>query len=470
MRGNLAMVVVILLAVPVAASGAEIPDSIDIQAMRAEALEHLKAIVRLDTSNPPGNETRVTEYMAGKLREAGLEPILFEPKPGRGSLLVRYPGTGEKPPLLILSHIDVVPADENQWTVPPFEAVERDGYIWGRGTLDDKGMAAAELQIMLTLARSRVELSRDILFLAEADEEAGGDEGMKWILENHPDQFDCDMALNEGGRVIREQGKIRYVAVQTTEKSYQDFSLVARGRAGHSSIPTGDNPVNRLVNALQRIAGIEFEPELNSVTREFFQELAPTFPGDMALCATRLENPQDSRHCAQVLAANPNFNAMLRSTCTPTLLEAGVKNNVIPSEARANLNCRLLPGTDLKDTLKMLRKVVDDENVAVEFARPPNSKPDPSPTDNDLFDAIRTVSGEMAPGIPVVPYMSPGGTDSTVLRKRGIAAYGLLPFPIAEEDLRTMHGNDEKIAIDSFTWGTEMLLRIVLEAGRVETE
>ncbi|MEE9226148.1 MAG: M20/M25/M40 family metallo-hydrolase, partial [Acidobacteriota bacterium] len=160
MGWNPAMVVVILLAVPVAASGAEIPDSIDIQAMRAEALEHLKAIVRLDTSNPPGNETRVTEYMAGKLREAGLEPMLFEPKPGRGSLLVRYPGTGEKPPLLILSHIDVVPADENQWTVPPFEAVERDGYIWGRGTLDDKGMAAAELQIMLTLARSRVKLTR----------------------------------------------------------------------------------------------------------------------------------------------------------------------------------------------------------------------------------------------------------------------------------------------------------------------
>src|SRR6266571_2112232 len=441
-------------------------EAVDFRKAGDEALEHLKALVRLDTSNPPGNEVRVTAYLAEKLRAAGLDPELFESEPGRGSLIVRYRGGGEKRPLLIMSHIDVVPVERDLWSVPPFDAVEKDGFLWGRGTLDDKGMAAAELETILLLARSKVRLARDVVFLAEADEEAGGAHGMGWLLEHYPDLFDAEMALNEGGRVIRSEGKVRYVAVQTTEKIYQDFTLVAHGTAGHSSIPAGDNPIVRLVGALQRIDALRFEPRLNPVTRAFFAGLAPTLPVDVATCAARLEDPRDGPRCADVLAANPNFNAMLRTTCTPTILKAGYKENVIPSEARGNLNCRILPGTDLQAFADGLRTVIADPRVEVSFARAPQEAAGPSPADAPLFSAIRKVSATMAPGAPVVPYMSPGGTDSQVLRARGIVAYGLLPFPIQEEDLRTMHANDEKIALDAFAFGNEMVYRMVVEAAR----
>ncbi len=440
--------------------------SIDFRKAGEEGLEHLKALVRLDTSNPPGNETRVTAYLAEQLRGAGFEPQLFESAPGRGSLMVRYKGSGGRRPLLIMSHIDVVPVERDLWSVPPFDAAVKDGFLWGRGTLDDKGMAAAELETMILLARNRVKLSRDVVFLAEADEEAGGTYGMDWLLEHHSNLFDAEMALNEGGRVIRSDGKVRYVAVQTTEKIYQDFTVVAHGTAGHSSIPTTENPVARLVRALDRIAAVEFPAALNPVTRAFFSGLSGALPSEMSPCASKLEDPNEGKRCTEVLSRNPNFNAMLRTTCTPTILAAGIKENVIPSEARANLNCRILPGANLEEFAAMLRKQIDDPKVEVTLARPFNPPADPSPTGSPLYAAIRTVAGRMAPGVPVVPYMSPGGTDSQVLRQRGIVAYGLLPFPIEEEDLRTMHANDEKIALDAFTWGNEMLYRIVVEAAR----
>lgn len=464
-RRAAAAVIILSLAVTAAAP---VPDpASDFRAPAAEALGHLKAIVRLDTSNPPGNESRVTAYMAEVLRHAGLEPRLLESEPGRGSLVVRYSSGGRGKPLLIMSHIDVVPVERPLWSVPPFDAVEKDGFLWGRGTLDDKGMAAAELETMLLLARNKTALGRDVIFLAEADEEAGGGRGMDWLLEHHPDLFDVAMALNEGGRVIRgDDGAVRYVAVQTTEKTYQDFTLVAHGTAGHSSIPTGDNPVDRLVRALGRVATLTFEPRLNEVTRAFFAGLAPTLPADLAICVRNLDDPRSGPRCMEALSANANFGAMLRTTCTPTMLNAGFKENVIPAEARANLNCRILPGTDLPAFAAMLRERIADARVDLLFGRPAKAETGPSPVDTPLFTAIGKVARAMAPRAPVVPYMSPGGTDSQVLRARGVVAYGLLPFPIREDDLRSMHGNDEKIAIGSFAFGTEMLYRIVLEAAR----
>ena len=460
----LAAVLLVLASSAPGPSGA--PQEIDFTKAGAEGLEHLKALVRLDTSNPPGNESRAAAYLAETLRAAGLEPRILESEPGRGSLLVRYRGAGTKRPLLIMSHIDVVPVEREGWSVPPFDAIVKDGFLWGRGTLDDKGMAAAELETMLLLARNRVRLSRDVVFLAEADEEAGGANGMDWLLEHHADLFDAELALNEGGRVIRSDGKPRYVAVQTTEKIYQDFTVVARGTAGHSSIPVGDNPIDRLVRALDRIGALAFPPRLNPVTRAFFTGLVSALPPELSGCVGRLEDPQAGPRCFETLSAAPNFNAMLRTTCTPTILKAGYKENVIPSEARANLNCRILPGTDLDTFLAGLREGAADPKVEVIFARDPRPSPGPSSTDSPLYRAIETVARRVAPGIAVVPYMSPGGTDSQVLRQRGIAAYGLLPFPIEEEDLRTMHANDEKIAVDAFTWGTRMLYQVVLETAR----
>jgi acetylornithine deacetylase/succinyl-diaminopimelate desuccinylase-like protein len=440
--------------------------AIDFRKAGTEGLEHLKAILRLDTSNPPGNESRVAAYLAAELRKAGLEPVVLESAPGRGNLAVRHRGSGAKRPLLILAHIDVVPVERERWSVPPFDAVVRDGYLYGRGALDDKAMAAAGLTTMLLLARNRVRLSRDVVFLAEADEETGGAHGMDWLLEKRPDLFDAELAINEGGRVIREGSAVRYVAVQTTEKIYQDFTVRARGASGHSSIPTEDNPVPRLLRALDRISRISFPARLNPVTRAFFAGLGKALPAEMASCATRLEDPKDGARCVSVLSRNPNFQAMLRTTCTPTILRAGVKENVIPSEATANLNCRLLPGTDVGEFTALLRGAVDDPRVVVSPERPSSAFPGPSPEDNPLYAAVRTVASRMAPGVPVVPYMSPGGTGSQVLRQRGIAAYGLLPYPIEEGDLRTMHGDDERIALDAFDWGNEMLIRIVLEAAR----
>ncbi|HEU4401812.1 MAG TPA: M20/M25/M40 family metallo-hydrolase [Candidatus Polarisedimenticolia bacterium] len=460
------LVVVTVVPGPAPAAAAGQPAQPDFARAAAEGLENLKALLRLDTSNPPGNELRVTAYLEAQLRQAGLEPQVFESAPGRGSLMVRYRGGGTARPLLIMSHIDVVPVERALWSVPPFDAVEKEGFLWGRGTLDDKGMAAAELETMILLARNRVRLGRDVIFLAEADEEAGGEHGMEWLLGHHPDLFDVEMALNEGGGVIRSEGKLRYLAVQTTEKIYQDFGLIAHGTAGHSSIPAGDNPVDRLVRALGAVARLVFPVRLNPVTRAFFSGLDGILPGGAAGCGAKIDDPERGAGCVAALSANPNFNAMLRTTCTPTILQAGYKENVIPSEARANLNCRILPGTDLETFAAELRQAIGDPKVEVIFARPPRVAPVPSPTGTTLYDAIRAAARQMAPGIPVVPYMSPGGTDSQVLRQRGIAAYGLLPFPIREEDLRTMHANDEKIALDSFAWGTELLYRVVTEAAR----
>jgi len=467
MQRRFAAAAAILLSLAVSGAAPVSEPPADFRQAAAETLDHLKALVRLDTSNPPGNESRVTAYLAEALRRAGLEPRRFESEPGRGSLAVRYSSGGQGKPLLIMSHIDVVPVERSLWSVPPFDAVEKDGYLWGRGTLDDKGMAAAELETMLLLARQKTVLGRDVIFLAEADEEAGGGRGMDWLLEHHPDLFDVGMVINEGGRVIRgDDGAVSYVAVQTTEKIYQDFTLVAHGTAGHSSIPTGDNPIDRLVGALGRVATLSFEPRLNEVTRAFFSGLAAVLPPDQAGCARGLDDPQSGPRCVGMLSANPNFGAMLRTTCTPTILNAGYKENVIPAEARANLNCRILPGTDLQAFAALLRERIGDPKVELSLARPAKPGPGPSPTDTSLYRAIEKVARSMAPRAPVVPYMSPGGTDSQVLRARGLVAYGLLPFPIREEDLRTMHANDEKIALGSLAFGTEMLYRIVLEAAR----
>ena len=432
-----------------------------------EGLEHLKEIVRLDTSNPPGNESKVTTYLADQLLKAGLEALVFESVPGRGSLLVRYKGSGKGKPLLIMSHIDVVPVEKDLWSVGPFEGTVKDGYLYGRGTLDDKGMAAAELQTMILLARLKPKLARDVVFLAEADEEAGGTYGMDYLLEKHPELFDAELVLNEGGRVIWDAaGRIQYVAVQTTEKIYQDFTIVAHGTAGHSSIPAGENPVDRLVEALGRVAGITFPVALNETTRAFFKGLAPVLPGETGACAAKLEDPEAAARCAALLSRNPNFNALLRTTCVPTVLNAGYKENVIPATARANLNCRILPGADIKALTEMLKDKVQDPKVEVTPARPYNPPSPPSPTGTPLYSAIEKVTRAMAPGVPVVPYMSPGGTDSQVLRQRGKVAYGILPFPILEDDLRTMHANDERISLKAYTWGQEMLTRIVLETAQ----
>lgn len=466
MRNGLKILVLVLCLSPLQAQTEESPDSIDFRRAGEEALEHLRAIIRLDTSNPPGNETRVTTYLAERLRDAGLRPSVFEPEPGRASLLVRFRGTGDRPPLLILSHIDVVPVEEESWSVPPFDPVVRDGYLWGRGTLDDKGMAAAELEVMLLLARHRLRLSRDIIFLAVADKEAAGEHGIDWLLHNHPDRLDCEMALNEGGRVIWKDGRIRYVAIQTAEKTDQDFELIARGEPGHSSMPTAYNPINRLVRALDRIAAIDFPVQLNPVTRAFFTELAPLFPRGLSVCAARLDHPLEGEQCAELLSSSPDYNALLRTTCTPTLLSGGFKENVIPSAARANLNCRILPGTGVQEIAGMLRDAVDDPQVEIRFRNEPQTPSPASPIDHPLVDAIRAVVDLMAPGVPVVPYMSAGRTDSQALRRRGIATFGLLPFPILEDEIRTIHGNDERVSIESFIWGTELLFRIVVEAAR----
>ncbi|HEU5181736.1 MAG TPA: M20/M25/M40 family metallo-hydrolase [Candidatus Polarisedimenticolia bacterium] len=431
-----------------------------------EGLEHLKAIVRVDTSNPPGNEIRVADYMAGKLREAGVEAQRFEAAPGRGSLVARIRGNGSKRPLLIMAHIDVVPVEASRWSVDPFGAVEKDGYLWGRGTLDDKGMAAAELQVMLELARSHAKLSRDVVFLAEADEETGGANGMDSLLKKQPELFDAELVLNEGGYVFwGPDRKVLYVAVQTTEKIYQDFTITAHGVAGHSSIPSANNPVDHLVLALDRVSKIEFPVEMNDVTRAFFSGIASRLPGEQAACAGKLEE-NSGKACFEALSKNPNFGAVLRNTCTPTMLKAGYKENVIPAEATGNLNCRLLPGTDLAKLQEMLQRTIGDPDVtvapAMEFPPPASASSTASP----LFEAIRKVAAKMYPGAPVVPYMSPGGTDSQGLRKRGMIAYGLLPSPIQEEELKTMHAKDEKVAVDAFALGQEMLLRVVLETAK----
>lgn len=432
-----------------------------------DTVAHLQALIRLDTVNPPGDEIRVARYLDDVLRGAGIETLLLEPAPGRGAVIGTIRGSGKALPVLLMAHMDVVSVEREKWTTNPFGGEILDGYVYGRGAIDDKGMLSSNLQTMLLSQRFGVEAgrepSRDIVFLATSDEEAGGAFGIDWVLEYHRDIVRAGIALNEGGRIRAVDGKPLYCAIQCAEKVPHNVVMIATGPGGHASVPHAGNAIARLARALARIEAHREPVMLDAITRGFFSGLAAVWPDPGIAHAMRLVSSNDPQHREQgaaLMAAVPALEAVLRNGISPTLISGGTRSNVIPTEAKVTLNVRTLPGASLQDLISRLQTVVADPNVRFEVASTGDEAPS-SPVDGEGYRAITDALASIDPSILPVPYLSTGATDSAALRRAGMHCYGLLPFPMEQGDEDRMHGHDERVSVNALGFGVRLTCGIV---------
>jgi acetylornithine deacetylase/succinyl-diaminopimelate desuccinylase-like protein len=444
----------------------------DWSAARQETLSHLQAMIRMNTVNPPGHELQVARYLDSTFKAEGIESHLFEPAPGRGAVVARLKGNGSKQPVLIMGHMDVVGVETAHWSVDPFAAEIKDGYLYGRGAIDDKGMLAANLETMLLLKRNVVDrggsLSRDVIFVANSDEEQSGTWGMGWLIEHHPELIRAEFALNEGGRTRIVGGKPLYVAVQNTEKVPHTITITARGPGGHASIPLAANAVLRLGRALAKLSTHKEPVQVNATTRAFFSQLGQVWPNRAERLAMADVASSDTRRVkrgARALEGIPVFDAVLRNGISATLVQGGIRSNVIPTEATASLNVRTLPGQSIDAVAQRLRKVIGDSLVDVAVT---SRGEDAAASDfaSPMFAAIAESARALDPSLAVVPYLSTGATDSARLRAWGMQAFGLLPFPMNQDDEDRMHGNDERIPLASLEFGTKLIYGAVSRVAR----
>lgn len=431
--------------------------------VEGETIGHLQRLIQLDTTNPPGNELPVARYLEEVLLADGIETRVFEPFRNRAAVVARIHGSGTKKPVMLLAHMDVVGVERERWSVDPFGGVVRDGYLYGRGAIDDKGMLAANLMTMLLLQRELAgggaRLARDVLFVATSDEEASGEAGIGWLIENHPELLDAEFVLNEGGRIRIVNGAPLYTAVQTSEKVSHILTVKARGPAGHGSVPLPGNAVVRLARALTAIGDHREPVVLLPTTRRFFERLSRVWPDEVegrAMAELVSEDTTMSQRGSDALASIPAFDAVLRSGISPTIVRGGTTFNVIPGEAEAVLCVRTLPGQPLDDTLRRLADAVADDEVGITVTVRGEDAP-ASDFNSPLFAAIEATVNELLPGVATVPYLSTGATDSAHLRRRGVQAFGLLPFPLEAGDERRMHGHDERIPLAALAFGTRLV-------------
>jgi acetylornithine deacetylase/succinyl-diaminopimelate desuccinylase-like protein len=433
-----------------------------------EAIAWLEGLIRINTTNPPGNELAAANYIAGILEKEGIPHEVIEMTPGRGIVVARLNASvmpDASRSLLLIAHLDVVGVTREKWTVDPFAAVTQNGYLYGRGTIDDKGMVIANLAAFIALKRNAVPLDRDVIFLGDDDEEQGGaDASIKAVIAKHWDKIAAGFAINEEGRVITKNGKPLYVGIQTSEKVSMNVTVICTGTSGHGSMPRPDNAVVHLSQAIAKIGEYETPIKFIPETERYFEQLAKVEDDETAKWIRALEMPsRQSLAVKRVAEMSPVWNSMMRDTIAPTMLQAGVRMNVIPSDARANLNIRLLPGDSINDVVADLKKVVNDPQIRFEIVPNGGQPSPPSSLESPLYKTIQHASEEEFPGIVTMPYMSTGATDSAQLRLHNVQAYGLLPFPLTEEDVLRMHADDERIPLESFRKGVEFLYRIVNE-------
>lgn len=439
------------------------PSDVDWPRAHAETLEHLQRLIRIDTTNPPGNEIETARYIAGVLEAEGIEHTILEPSPGRGLIVARLRGDGSRRPVLLLAHMDVVGVERDRWSVDPFAAEVKDGFLYGRGAIDDKGMLAANLETMLLLKRSGVALRRDVIFVATADEEAGGEWGITWLAANHPDLVEAEIGLNEGGRTRVVGGRALYMAVQCAEKVSNVVTVTAKGPGGHAAIPLPGNALLRLGRALAAIADHREPLVITPTTRHFFWELSRVWPDRLerqAMSDVASEDPDRRRRGDRVLARVPVFDAVLRAGISATIVQGGMRSNVIPTEATATLNVRTVPGQPLEQVLGRLRRAIGDSLVTLEVTGRGEDAP-VSDFTNPLFTALAGTARELDPKLAVVPYLSTGATDSAILRRLGIQCFGILPFPMPPEDEERMHAADERIPLEGLAFGTRLIFGAV---------
>jgi acetylornithine deacetylase/succinyl-diaminopimelate desuccinylase-like protein len=431
------------------------------------AEDWMQQYLRVDTTNPPGNEMRGAEFFKKILDDEGIESRVFEIAPGRGDLWARIPHTtaDSKRPIILLNHMDVVTSDASHWKVPPFSGELRDGYIWGRGAQDMKDEGLAQLVVMVMLKREKVALDRDVIFLAVADEEAEG-QGTDWFTKNQRDLLgNAEFLIYEGGETLLETGKVKYVGVDVGEKTSYWLHVVAHGRPGHGSRPNPDSAPNRLVHALNKILAYKTPLRVLPVVDEFLRDMAPYEPPERALYYRNVKKAIEDKRFQQEVERDESLNFLLRDTISLTMLGGSGQTNVIPPEAWANLDLRILPGGDPKAVVEALRRVVNDPDVTIEPIEPEFKVANYSGTDNALFAAIREASAKYFPGAPVVPHITSGYTENQRYRPLGIVAYGFNPYTATEEEGNTEHGNDERIRVEEVRRGPRVLFDVVVKVA-----
>jgi acetylornithine deacetylase/succinyl-diaminopimelate desuccinylase-like protein len=438
----------------------------DFNAARDEVINILSGFVRIDTSNPPGNETKGAEYLKSILDREGIPSEIIELERGRGNIVARLKGNGSKKPILLMGHIDVVGVEREKWTVDPFGGVVKDGYLYGRGSSDDKGMTSACLEVFLLLHRLKVPLDRDVIFLAEAGEEGTSSVGIDFMVQQHWDKIECEYALNEGGMIYAPDGKVKYVGVATTEKVPRGFKLVAKGSSGHGSVPRMDNAITHLSAAVAKVGNWQPPMRLNETTRAFFSRLAKISPPNEANLYSHLEDPANGEMIQEkIRVSNPTYNSMLRTSIVPTIIKGGFRSNVIPGDAEATLDVRAVPDEDIDALARALRNLINDP--AVEVIPPPaRGRPatPPSRLDNDMFRALERTQAKLFPGTVTLPLMLTGATDSAQLRAKGVQAYGLGSIA-GDRERGSVHGNDERISVEGLGRFVEFIYWAVMDVA-----
>lgn len=436
---------------PAKAADAAAPDW---NAINKEALEYFQNYLRFDTTNPPDNTAQAIAYIKGILDKEGIETATFESKPGAVSLVAHLPGPPDKKPFLLLSHVDVVPAVASDWSHQPFSADLADGYVWGRGAIDNKAHGIMALMTMLALHRNHVPLRRGVEMMVNPDEEAGGANGAEWMAANHWDAFDPAFAVNEGGSASPDPfgGREQAFLVGVAEKRVAWLHLTAHGHAGHGSVPIPNNPSLILIQALARLLKAQPEVRLTSIMAEALPAFAPreTFPASFAL--GHLNWPFMLGFALSGPLQAPYLQALLRDTIAPTMLTGSLKVNVIPSTAEAGLDCRLLPGTDSDAFLKRVKELLADDRISIDYLQKPDAGPI-SPTSGEAWDAIQKVVAQDFPNTFAVPWMMTGGTDSRFLRDNGVPAYGFVPIVLEAKERERVHGVDERLSVENLNRG-----------------
>lgn len=449
----------IALATAASAFGAEA--TIDWDKVERDATAMLQAYIRIDTSNPPGNEIKAARFLAERFKKEGIEAKVFESEPGRGSVLARLRGTGKARPIVLLNHLDVVPAQAKDWKHPPFAAEIHDGYIYGRGAIDCKGPGTVEAMTLIALKRSGVKLDRDVIFLGTADEEVGGIHGAGWFAEQHLDELGgAEFVLNEGG-FINVEGTRRVYEVSALEKAPCWLRLTASGPSGHGSTPPAETAPKRLLRALSRVTAYEPPIRVLPEVQAYYAAVATLETGARAEALRDLSKALAGAKFRDEFLRDPVAAALVRNTITPTVLSGSSKTNVIPAQASAEVDCRLLPGEEPAAFVRTIEDVVDDPEVKLDVIL--NFPPSASETPTPLFEAIRAV-GE-AEGALVVPKMLRGFTDSHFFRAKGIVSYGFIPLDVPPEDDDRMHGIDERVSIANLRDGTRRLVAILMRLG-----
>ena len=453
-------------------AGAAVQAQLDPQT-RQLSRDIFQQLIEINSTDSVGSTTVAADAMRKRLLDAGFakeDVVVFGPNSRKGNMVARLHGTGAKKPILLIGHLDVVEARREDWTTDPFKFVEKEGYFYGRGTQDMKSGNAIMVTTFIRMKHEGYKPDRDVILALTADEEGGKSNGVDWLLKNHRDLIDAEYVLNhDGGGVDLEHGKTRSVDIDASEKLYADFQFVVTNPGGHSSLPVPDNAIYHLADALTRLQAYKFPFELNPVTRSYFEALSNVEKGQTAGdMKAILQSPPDQAAIDR-LSQDPSYNSTMHTTCVATRLDAGHANNALPQMAKANVNCRILPGHSREEIRQQLAATIADPKVAVNYVdedgetspTAPDAKALPPAAINpEVMNAMAQVAGKFWPGVPIVPDMADGASDGVYTNAVGMPTYAISGIPIETDDVRA-HGKDERVPIDSFFTGVDFFYQFL---------